>query len=84
MDFINANDSKTKRQISNSINILEKIFVDSSQLFSEMTKDEEIKLTMLAFCKVLIDVLEEMRLEIYSNKNFKINNYINQQKIIKQ
>ena len=44
VDFVNNSNSTTKRQISISLNILEQIFKDSSKLFIEMTKDDDIKL----------------------------------------
>lgn len=76
VDFINTSKSKTNRQISVSLNILEQIFKDSSKLFIDMTKDEDLKLTLNAFSCVLSNIIEDMRLEIYSNKNFNFNKYI--------
>ena len=52
VDFIKSSNSNTKRQISGSLNILEQIFKDSAKLFVEMTKDEDIKLTMSAFSAI--------------------------------
>ena len=76
VDFVKNNKSETKRQISSSLNILEHIFRDSSKLFIEMTKDDDIKLTMNAFSVVLSEVIEDIRLEIFSSKDFNFNNYI--------
>jgi ATP-dependent Lon protease len=76
VDFVNTSKSKTNRQISVSLNILEQIFKDSSKLFIDMTKDEDLKLTLNAFSCVLSNIIEDMRLEIYSNKNFNFNKYI--------
>ena len=76
VDFIKSSNSNTKRQISLSLNVLEQIFKDSAKLFVEMTKDEDIKLTMSAFSAILNEVIDEMRIEIYSNKNFHFKKYI--------
>ena len=76
VDFVKNNKSETKRQISVSLNILEHIFRDSSKLFIEMTKDEDIKLTMNAFSIVLTEVIEDIRLEIFSSKDFDFYTYI--------
>merc|ERR1711935_1115330 len=70
VDFIVNNKSNTNRQISLSLNILEKIFKDSSILFCEMTKVQDIKLTMKTFSIILNKIIEDIRLEIYSSKNF--------------
>ena len=76
VDFIVNNKSNTNRQISLSLNILEKIFKDSSILFCEMTKDQDIKLTMKTFSIILNKIIEDIRLEIYSSKNFNFHKYI--------
>lgn len=76
VDFIKSSNSNTKRQISLSLNVLEQIFKDSAKLFVEMTKDEDIKLTMNAFSAILNEVIDELRIEIYSNKNFNFKKYI--------
>jgi endopeptidase La len=76
-DFVKSCKSKTNRQITSALNILEHIFKDSSKLFMEMTKDEEIKLTMNAFSYILTNIIEDMRLEIYSSTNFDFNKYVN-------
>ena len=75
-DFVKNNKCETKRQISGVLNILEHIFRDSSKLFVEMTKDEDIKLTMTAFSIILNEVIEDIRLEIFSSKDFDFNKYI--------
>ena len=75
-DFVKNNKCETKRQISGVLNILEHIFRDSSKLFVEMTKDEDIKLTMTAFSIILNEVIEDIRLEIFSSKDFDYNKYI--------
>ena len=75
-DFMNKNKSNTKRQITVSLNILEKIFKNSSKLFVEMTKDEDIKITMSAFSIIFANIIDEMRIEIYSSQNFNLKNYI--------
>ena len=41
-----------------------------------MTKDEDIKLTMLCFFFNFADVIEDMRLEIYSSNDFNFYKYI--------
>lgn len=85
-DFIVNNKCETKRQISGALNILEHIFRESSKLFIEMTKDEDIKLTMNAFSIVLNEVIEDIRLEIFSSKDFNFNAYIklNREKLNKK
>ena len=75
--FVTSSKSKTNRQISYSLNMLEHIFKDSSKLFIEMTKDEDIKLTMNAFSLILNKIIDDIRLEIYSSKNFNFHKYIN-------
>ena len=60
IDFVKNSKSKTNRQITSSLNILEHIFKDSSKLFMEMTKDDEIKLTMNAFSYILLAVASQL------------------------
>ena len=61
-DFVKKNNSNTKRQIGVSLNILKQIFSDSSKLFIDMTKDEDIKLTLNAFSCILDKIIEDIRL----------------------
>lgn len=75
-DFIGKNKSKTNRQISSTLNILEQIFKESSKLFIEVTKDDDIKLTMNAFSIILSEIIADMRIKIYSSNNFNFNKHI--------
>lgn len=75
-DFIGKNKSKTNRQISSTLNVLEKIFKESSKLFIEATEDDDIKLTMNAFSIILSEIIEIIRIKIYSSNDFNFKKYI--------
>ena len=82
LDFINKNNITTSRQISVALNSLEQIFKNSSKIFSDITKDEDIRLTLKAFTQILNEVIDDIRIKIYSNKNVNIIKYINKNKNI--
>lgn len=80
LDFINKNNITTSRQISVALNSLEEIFKNSSKIFSDMTKDEDIRLTLKAFSHILNEVIEDIRIKIYSEKNINVIKYIHKMK----
>jgi ATP-dependent Lon protease len=80
VDFMKKLNCTTKRQYSNALSNLEKVFTESKRIFIDMTKDKELELTLGAFNFVLKEILDDLKLTLYSSKDFNIFKYIQRQK----
>ena len=65
------------RRLTNELNNLKKLFNDTKSIFLDLQTSKEFTSTLNAFVYIMNDIIEDIKVDIYSNSNLDITKHLN-------